>query len=144
MAQAKEICNRMCAERGLSIAAKGRHADGSAFLEGEVSTWSKNKWHQMANDPKQSYLLDLAAAVQNSMDTATSRESFIRQMELEHGWSVTWRDSKKNIVFTNADGKRVRDSNLNKTFHMDISKEALSRHFEQRRNQQKKESGRKR
>ena len=44
---AKRICNEMCRARGWSVARKGRHADGSAFAEGEVTIWNKNKWHQM-------------------------------------------------------------------------------------------------
>ena len=72
--RAKQICNEMCRERGLSVARKGRHADGSAFAEGEVTAWSKNKWHQMAEDPKQSYLVELALAVQDCMTAAGSKE----------------------------------------------------------------------
>ena len=51
-------------------------------------------------------------------------------MEHEYGWTVTWKDSKKNIVFTDGEGHRVRDSNLSKTFNINISKEGLTREFE--------------
>ena len=127
--RAKQICNEMCQERGLSIARKSRHADGSSFDEGEVTAWSKNKWHQMKEDPKQSYLVELALAVQDCMAAAGSKEEFCEMMEHEYGWSVTWKDSKKNIVFTNSDNKRVRDTNLNKTFNLNISKETLQYEF---------------
>ena len=129
LVRAKQICNEMCRERGLSVAQKGRHADGSAFAEGEVTAWNKNKWHQMAEDPKQSYLVELALAVQDCMTAAGSKEEFSQMLEHEYGWAVTWKDSKKNIVFTNAEGKRVRDSNLSKTFTLNISKEALQYEF---------------
>ena len=142
--RAKQICNDMCRERGLSVAQKGRHANGSNFAEGEITTWSKDKWHQMKEDPKQSYLVDLALAVQDCMAATASREEFGQTMEHEHGWTVTWKDTKKNIVFTNADGKKVRDSNLNKTFHLDISKESLRRKFDQQQHKKEKRSGRKR
>ena len=127
--RAKQICNEMCRERGLSVARKGRHADGSAFAEGEVTVWDKNKWHQMKEDPKQSYLVELALAVQDCMAAAESREEFCQTMEHEYGWTVTWKDSKKNVLFTNKDGKKVRDSNLSKTFNLNISKEALQYEF---------------
>lgn len=126
---AKKICNEMCQERGLSVARKGRHADGSTFADGEVTAWDKNKWHQMAEDPNQSYLVELALAVQDCMAAAGSREEFMQMLEHEYGWAVTWKDSKKNIVFTNADGKKVRDSNLSKTFNLSINKEALQYEF---------------
>ena len=124
--RAKQICNEMCRERGLSVARKGRHADGSAFADGEVTVWDKNKWHQMA---EQSYLVELALAVQDCMAAAGSREEFMQLLEHEYGWAVTWKDGKKNIVFTNADGKKVRDSNLSKTFNLSINKEALQYEF---------------
>lgn len=127
--RAKQICNEMCRERGWSVARKGRHADGSTFTEGEITTWSKNKWRQMAEGPKQSYLVELALAVQDCMASAGSREDFIQMMEHEYGWHVTWKDSKKNIVFTDADGRKVRDSNLSKTFSININKEALQYGF---------------
>lgn len=126
---AKRTCNDMCREYGLSVAQKGRHADGQAFADGEITTWSKNKWHQMAEDPKQSYLVELALAVQDCMAAAGNKDEFCQMLEHEYGWCVTWKDNKKNIVFTNGDGKRVRDSNLNKTFNLDISKEALQYEF---------------
>lgn len=127
--RAKHICNEMCRERSLSIAQKGRHADGSSFDEGDVTAWNKNKWHQMAEDPKQSYLVELALAVQDCMAAAGSKEEFCEMMEHEYAWSVIWKDSKKNIVFTNGDNKRVRDTNLNKTFNLNISKETLQYEF---------------
>ena len=113
----------------MSVARKGRHADGSAFAEGEVTVWDKNKWHQMKEDPKQSYLVELALAVQDCMAAAESRVEFCQTMEHEYGWTVTWKDSKKNVVFSNKDGKKVRDSNLSKTFNLNISKEVLQYEF---------------
>lgn len=127
--RAKKICNEMCRERGLSVARKGRHADGSTFAEGEVTAWDKSKWHQMEEDPKRSYLVELALAVQDCVAAAGSKGEFCEMLGQEYGWSVTWKDSKKNIVFTNGDGRKVRDSNLNKTFTLNISKEALEHEF---------------
>lgn len=127
--RAKEICNEMCRERGLSVAQKGRHADGIAFADGEVTAWRKNKYHQMVSNPKNSYLIALAQAVEDCADAADSREAFCALMEVEYGWIVTWKDSKKNITFTDSEGHRVRDSNLSKTFHINVSKEALEHEF---------------
>ena len=127
--KAKKICNEMCRDRGLSVAQKGRHADGSKFSEGDITAWEKNKWHQMKEDPKQSYLVELALAVQDCMAAAEDKEEFCDYMEHEYGWVVTWKDSKKNIVFTNSDGKKVRDATLSKTFNLAISKEALQYEF---------------
>lgn len=127
--RAKKLCNEMCKARGLSVAQKGRHADGKAFADGEVTVWSKNKWHQLAEDPKNSHLVQLAMAIQDCSAAAESREAFCEMMEQEYGWTVIWKDTKKNLTFVNSENKRVRDTNLSKTFHLDISKEALQYEF---------------
>lgn len=128
--RAKKICEKMCRDRGLSIAKKGYHADGTPFDDGEFTAWNKNKYHQLIEDPKKSYLVTLALAVRDCADAAQDQEEFCSLMEHEYGWSVIWKDSKKNIVFTDSEGHRVRDSNLSKTFNVDVSKEGLTREFE--------------
>ena len=60
---------------------------------------------------------------------AESREEFCELMEQQYGWRVIWKDSRKNLTFENTDGKRVRDTNLNKTFNLNITKEALQYEF---------------
>lgn len=35
----------------------------------------------------------------------------------------------KNITFIDADGNKVRDANLSKTFNVDVSKESLEKQF---------------
>ena len=126
---AKKICEKMCRDRGLTIAKKGHHADGTPFEDGEFSAWEKNKYHQLIEDPKKSYLVSLALAVQDCADAAKDQEEFCSLMENEYGWTVTWKDSKKNIVFSDEEGHKVRDSNLSKTFNIDVSKEGLIREF---------------
>ena len=130
--RAKKLCEQMCRERGLSVAQKGHHADGTPFEDGEFIAWEKNKYHQLVTDPKKSYLVTLALAVQDCADAATDQSEFCALMESEYGWTVTWKDGKKNIVFTDSDGHRVRDANLSKTFNIDISKEALIHEFARR------------
>lgn len=127
--RAKKLCNEMCQARGLSVAQKGHHADGKAFADGEVTVWDKNKWHLLLEDLKNSHLVQLAMAIQDCGAAAESREAFCTLMEQEYGWSVIWKDTKKNLTFVNADGKRVRDTNLSKSFNLDISKEALQYEF---------------
>lgn len=128
--RAKKLCEKMCIERGLSVAKKGHHADGTPFADGEFTACEKDKYHQLVNDPKKSYLVSLALAVQDCADAANNQEDFCALMEHEYGWTVTWKDSKKNIVFTDTEGHRVRDSNLSKTFNINVSKEGLSHEFE--------------
>ena len=125
----KDFTNRMCEERGLSVAQKGRDFHGNELEQGTVSAWSKDKYHLMQNEAKDSFVADCGIACLDSLEISCNREEFIRQMA-ERGWNVIWKDSRKHITFQNTEGKKVRDTNLSKTFHLDISKEALISEFE--------------
>ena len=61
-----------------------------------------------------------------ALENCISKEKFIEKMK-QFGWSVNWTEKRKHITFQNHDGKKVRDSNLSKTFHLDISKEGLEK-----------------
>ena len=65
-------------------------------------------------------------AVLKALENCISKEKFIEKMK-QFGWSVNWTEKRKHITFQNQDGKKVRDSNLSKTFHLDISKEGLEK-----------------
>ena len=123
--KAKELCNTMCLDRGWAIPQKGRHHDGTAFADGEITAWDKNKYHEIINNPKKSYLVDAILAIQGCMTQATGKDEFCSMMEHEYGWRVVWEEKKKHITFIDANGHKVRGSNLSKTFNMDISKEAI-------------------
>lgn len=125
----KDFTNQMCVERGLSVAQKGRDFHGNELEQGTVSAWSKDKYHLMQNEAKDSFVADCGIACLDALEASCSREEFIQHMS-ERGWRVIWKDSRKHITFQNAEGKKVRDSNLLGTFHLDISKEALTDEFE--------------
>lgn len=46
---------------------------------------------------------------------------------------MNWEDKRKHIVFQNIEGKKVRDTNLSKTFSIDINKDSLIKEFEKQR-----------
>ncbi len=125
----KEFTNNLCLERGLSITEKGKHFDGTEIEEGHVTAWSKDKYNLFHHDDKKSFVAECAISVMEAKEDCCNKEDFVRGME-ERGWSVTWSESKKHITFQNENGDKVRDSNLSKTFSMDISKEALLNEFE--------------
>ena len=125
----KEYTNNLCLERGLTVAEKGRHFDGSPIEEGQIASWSKDKYNLLVNDSKKSFLADCAIAIMESIPGSSNREEFITHMEVR-GWSVQWEDNRKHIIFQNESGNKVRDSNIEKTFAMDINKESLIHEFE--------------
>lgn len=125
----KQLTNQMCRERGLTVAEKGKHFDGSQIEKGEVIAWSKDKYNLFCQQVKDSFVADCAMAVLKAMENCISKEKFIEKMK-QFGWNVNWSEKRKHITFQNQDGKKVRDSNLSKTFHLDISKEDLENEFD--------------
>ena len=58
-----------------------------------------------------SWKLDLIQAINEALEYAVDRESFIENMEYE-GYEVTWMDTRKHITFTCPNGRKCRDSSL--------------------------------
>ena len=125
----KQLTNQMCRERGLTVVEKGKHFDGSQIEKGEVIAWSKDKYNLFRQQVKDSFVADCAMAVLKALENCISKEKFIEKMK-QFGWNVNWTEKRKHITFQNQDGKKVRDSNLSKTFHLDISKEDLENEFD--------------
>ena len=125
----KQLTNQMCRERELTVAEKGKHFDGSQIEKGEVIAWSKDKYNLFRQQVKDSFVADCAMAVLKALENCISKEKFIEKMK-QFGWNVNWTENRKHITFQNQDGKKVRDSNLSKTFHLDISKEDLENEFD--------------
>lgn len=126
--KAKDISDALCLEHGYTITQKGKRFDLSSVKEGTVSAWNKDSYHMIKDKSSQSYLADCAEAVNKSLSQCSSTEAFISSMN-ENGWDVIWKENRKHVVFVDAQGHKVRDSNLSKTFHMDISKESLAQRF---------------
>ena len=124
----KQLTNQMCRKRGLTVAEKGKHFDGSQIEKGEVIAWSKDKYNLFRQQVTDSFVADCAMAVLKALENCISKEKFIEKMK-QFGWNVNWTEKRKHITFQNQDGKKVRDSNLSKTFHLDIRKEGLENEF---------------
>ena len=137
----KQLTNQMCRERGLTVAEKGKHFDGSKIEKGEVIAWSKDKYNLFRQQAKESFVADCAMAVLKALERCISKEKFIEKMK-QFGWKVNWTEKRKHITFENQDGKKVRDSNLSRTFHLNISKEALEHEFNGNRQKSRDEAGR--
>ena len=124
----KDFTNKLCRELGLSVTERGKHFDGSVMDEGEITAWNKDKYNLLRNEAKNSFIADCAISIMESVPESENRDGFIRAMA-ERGWTVNWQETRKHIVFVNAEGQKVRDSNISKTFNMDIGKEALLSEF---------------
>lgn len=131
--QLKERSNELSREHGLSVPTRGD----------TITTFNQKKYRAIEKGfygKEKSYLLDTAKAVSNSLKKATSREEFIKDME-KKGYKVNWKDTRKYITFTTPEGKKVRNSNLEKTFkEHKFSKEGMENEIQ--RNRERRESNR--
>ena len=125
----KDFTNDLCLQLGHTIAQKGKHFDGTPIEEWDVTTWSKDKYNLLRNDKKTGYVEKCGRAIMETLPQSASREEFIDNMK-QKGWTVHWHDKRKHIVFENENGNKVRDTNIEKTFNKDVSKEALLHEFE--------------
>ena len=71
-----------------------------------------------------SWKLDLIQAINEALEYATDRESFIKSMEVE-GYEVSWSPTQKHITFTCPNGRKCRDSNLHDETFLKENLEAL-------------------
>ena len=94
----KERCNEQSREQGLHVPEKGKTFAGE--VREETVAWSKDTYQllkQAEQGKVKSYVQDIALAVLDCKETATSRETFIRMMN-ERGYGVDWQDSHKYIT----------------------------------------------
>ena len=71
-----------------------------------------------------SWKLDLIQAINEALEYADDRASFIENMEVE-GYEVSWSPNGKHITFTCPNGRRCRDSSLHDETFLKENLEAL-------------------
>ena len=127
--QAKEHSDELCREYGLTITEKGRTFDGEKRTE--LTSFDKDKYNLLLKAKAgkiKSYVLDTARAVLECKKKSISKDDFIKNMK-EKGYKTTWNEKRNHITFENADGKKVRASNIENTFHVHVDKVSLLERF---------------
>ncbi|MGN2371985.1 hypothetical protein ACTFJW_18430, partial [Clostridium cagae] len=123
LAEVKELSNKICEREGLSITMPQKDV---------LTSFNAKKYKSLEKGLEgtyKSYMLDLWKNVNISKKVAISKEQFIQSMN-NKGYQVNWSDTRKYITYTTPEGKRVRDSNLVKTFKNEkLSKEELLNEF---------------
>ena len=133
----KDRCNEQSRTQGLHVPEKGKTFSGEE--REETVAWNKDTYNilkQAEQGKVKSYVQDIALAVLDCKETATSRQDFIERME-QRGYKTDWQDNHKYITWTdlareNAGEKacKIRDNKLQKYYNMDFGKEELERGFE--------------
>lgn len=98
----RNASDKLCTEYGLSVLRPGRKQE-------KVQQMSSKEYRSAVRG--ESYKMQLAAAIDDAMAAARSKQDFIRLMEAE-GYGVVWTDERKYITYITQDGKRCRDRSL--------------------------------
>ena len=132
----KDMSDEICRQQGFHITEKGKTFSGE--VREETVAWKKETYQllkQAEQGKVKSYVQDIALAVLDCKETATSRETFIRLMN-ERGYGVDWQDSHKYITYTDLARKqagekacKIRNNKLEKYYNMDFGKEEMERGF---------------
>lgn len=133
----KDRCNEQSRQQGLSVPEKGKTYSGTE--REETSAYNKDTYQLLKKAERgevKSYVQDIALAVMDCRETATSREDFIDQMK-ERGYGVDWKENHKYIIFTDLTRQeqgekqcKVRNNRLEKYYAVDFGKGALKHEFE--------------
>lgn len=133
----KDYSDQLCAKYGLHITEKGKTFAGQE--REETAAFSKDTYQFLKKAEQgevKSYVQDIALAVLDCREQATSRADFVQRMN-ERGYGVDWQDSHKYITFTDLKRKeqgekqcKIRNNKLEKYYNMDFGKDGLEREFE--------------
>ena len=133
----KDYSDQLCAKYGLHITEKGKTFDGQE--REETVAFSKDTYQLLKKAEQseiKSYVQDIALAILDCREQATSRTDFVQHMN-ERGYGVDWQDSHKYITFTDLKRQeqgekqcKIRNNKLEKYYNMDFGKESLEHEFE--------------
>lgn len=133
----KDLSDELCEAQGLKITVKGQTFDGEQ--REDTVAYRKETYRQLikAEEEKvQSYVQNIALAVMDVREQATSQEEFIRLLK-ERGIDVDWQDTHKYITFTDLSRKKsgekkckVRNNKLEQYYNISFNKEDLLNEFE--------------
>ena len=133
----KNLCNEMCAEKGLTVNEKGKTFEQTE--REELSAYSKETYRMLkkAEEGKvDSDVTNIALEVLTVKDQATSKDEFV-EMLLERGIKTDWKENRKYITFTDLEREKqglqkckVRNNRLEQYFNMEFGKEELKNEFE--------------
>lgn len=98
----RQVNDEICIAHGLSVLkAPKKHIRKRQMRPGEYQAGLRGD----------SWKLDLIQAINEALEYADDRESFIENMEYE-GYEVSWVPTRKHITFTCPNGRKCRDSSL--------------------------------
>ena len=111
----RQVNDEICLAHGLSVLDECElHSNKKRMKPGEYQAGLRGD----------SWKLDLIQAINEALEYAVDRYSFIENMELE-GYEVSWSPNRKHITFTCPNGRKCRDSSLHDETFLKENLEAL-------------------
>lgn len=104
----KTLSDEICKHYGLSVLERGQK-----LLRGDVRTYDTKKYQCLAQN--KSYLAKAALDMNKALALSTNPKEFKQAMK-KLGYGVDWKDNRKHVTLTAPNGKKIRTSNLAKTF----------------------------
>ena len=98
----KDYSDSILREYGLYITEKNQKGEEEAY---------KSRHQIRMEQAGTSWKRETFLAVKTCMEAATSREEFIKAMNIL-GYQVNWNDTRKDVTFTNPDGHKIRNKKL--------------------------------
>lgn len=111
----RDASDEICLKYGLSVVTNDPNKDFKRPGAREFRAIDKNN----------SWKMQLVLLIELAMKRAKTREEFIKFME-EHGYKVTWTDTRKYITYTTPDEHKCRDNKLHESKFL---KEAMQNEF---------------
>lgn len=115
----KAYTNLLCKQKGLKIAEKGCHFNGTPLEVGEVISWSKDKYNLLLRDKDRSYLSKCACDILQAILDTDDEETFLDIMR-QKGWRVTKKPNDE-YQFEDEAGNIINSNNLKNTLQIDIN-----------------------
>lgn len=96
----RDASDEICRKYGLSVVEPKKAVEKRMGTREYRSALKGNSWK-----------INLVVVIEEAMKRAKTKDEYKRFME-NHGYKVTWTDSRKYITYTTPEGNRVRDNRL--------------------------------
>ena len=122
----KDLSDQILTQYGFTICQKNQ----------EITAYKENTYQSIVKGAKgqeESWLLNMALAINKAKETACSKEEFAEILD-KNGISVSWTEKRKYILFQDQEGHKARNRKIEEIFKTELGKEQLLTEFTANRN----------
>ena len=126
----KDLSDQILTQYGFTICQKNQ----------EITAYEGNTYQSIVKGAKgqeESWLLNMALAINKAKETACSKEEFAEILD-KSDISVSWTEKRKYILFQDQEGHKARNRKIEEIFKTELGKEQLLNEFTANRNRKNK------